>query len=76
MHQVDKILVAGAFGSLQAWATATADRVSREFEMGIDFDFSSLGDARRKMLRMELVRRGYAVVGGRLTRLKSSRSVA
>jgi hypothetical protein len=76
VRQVDKILVAGVFGTLEAWAKSVADDVIREFEMGIDFDFSELGDARRKMLRMELVRRGYAVSEGKIVRMKSGRFVA
>ncbi|MBA4292504.1 hypothetical protein C0431_05990 [bacterium] len=76
MIQVDKILVAGAFGSLLEWGRSEADRVIREYEMGLDFDFSALGEGRRKVLRMELVKRGYSVVEGRLVRLKSGRMVA
>jgi hypothetical protein len=76
MRQVDKILVAGAFGSLLEWGRSEADRVIREYEMGLDFDFSALGEGRRKVLRMELVKRGYWVVEGRLVRLKSGRLVA
>jgi|GEM_PF-5401357 len=76
MRQVDKILVAGVFGDLEAWARSVADDVVREFEMGLDFDFSRLGDARRKMLRSELVRRGYAVIEGKMVRMKSGRFVA
>ncbi len=76
MRQVDKILVAGVFGTLEAWASSVADDVVREFEMGLDFDFSTLADARRKMLRMELVRRGYSVVEGKMVRMKSGRFVA
>lgn len=76
MGQVDKNLVAGVFGDLEAWAHSVADDVVREFEMGLDFDFSRLGDGRRKMLRMELVRRGYAVMEGKIVRLKSGRFVA
>ena len=76
MRQVDKVLVASSFGAMQAWAEAMADQVAREFEMGLDFDFAAVGDSRRKLLRMELVKRGYSVVGGRMVRLKSGRFVA
>ena len=76
MKQVDKILVASSFGLLLEWGRSEADRVIREFEMGLDFDFSALGEGRRKVLRMELVKRGYSVVEGRLVRLKSGRLVA
>lgn len=76
MKQVDKVLVASSFGLLLEWGRSEADRVIREFEMGLDFDFSALGEGRRKVLRMELVKRGYSVVEGRLVRLKSGRLVA
>lgn len=76
MRYVDKNLASGAYGNLQAWAEVTADEVAREFEMGVDFDFAVLGESRRRILRMELVRRGYSVVGGQLIRMKSGRAVA
>jgi len=56
---VDKFLSSGHFGQVLEWAKQAATTAVREAEMGIDLDVSEVGDARRKMLRMEIAKLGY-----------------
>jgi hypothetical protein len=76
MQQVDRILASQSMESLFAWGALEADRLVREYEMGCEADFSVYGRGRAKVLRVELMHRGYAVLDGRMFRLKSGWLVA
>lgn len=56
---VDKILASNRLDPLWEWARAQAESTIREFEMGIEPDVSKLGETKRKLLRLELAKRGY-----------------